>query len=55
MLLSYFATIQTKTLCNLIWNNTATQEDKQHDSIDKKTESELKCFFAKENLNAKTV
>ena len=35
-------------------SNTATQEDKQQDSIDEEIIAEKKGFFSIENLNAKT-
>ena len=34
--------------------NTATQEDEQQDSFDQEIETEIKVFFATENLNAET-
>ena len=34
--------------------NTATQKEKQLDSIDEEIEAEIKGFFAIENLNAET-
>ena len=35
-------------------SNTATQVDKQQDSIDEEIQAEIKGFFTTENLNAET-